>query len=116
MKKTIAIDFDGVIHKYSRGWADGTIYDKPMEGAKTAMAQLVKKGFKVIIFTTRLSTRYSGKEEYIIIEEMFEWLEKYGFKQEIHFHDMTCEKPPAMVYIDDRAIRFTNWRDILNYF
>ena len=33
-RKTIVFDFDGVIHKYSKGWQDGSIYDEPVEGIK----------------------------------------------------------------------------------
>lgn len=29
-KKTIVFDFDGVIHRYSKGWQNGSIYDKPV--------------------------------------------------------------------------------------
>ncbi|MFD8279720.1 hypothetical protein ACFV47_11055 [Streptomyces solisilvae] len=40
---TIAIDFAGVIHAYSGGWADGTIYDLPfpdaLDGLRTRMEQ-----------------------------------------------------------------------------
>lgn len=51
--KTIAIDFDGVIHKYSKGWQDGSIYDEPIEGAIKAINDLVDRGFSVFIFSTR---------------------------------------------------------------
>lgn len=30
---TISIDFDGVIHQYSKGWQNGEIYDPPIRGA-----------------------------------------------------------------------------------
>ena len=33
----IAIDFDGVIHKNSKGYYDGTIYDEPVEGSLEAI-------------------------------------------------------------------------------
>jgi len=51
--RTIAIDFDGVIHKYSKGWQDGEIYDSPVEGAIKAINQLLFDGYSVFIFSTR---------------------------------------------------------------
>ena len=35
--KNICVDFDGVIHKNSKGFHDGTIYDDPVEGTKEAL-------------------------------------------------------------------------------
>lgn len=98
MEKTISVDFDGVIHKYSKGRFDGTIYDEPVEGAFEALERM-KKTFKVVIFTTRDA------------ESIRAWFKKYG--KECDYEIFL--KPKAMLYIDDRALRFTNWRDILNY-
>jgi len=36
----IGIDFDGVIHKNSKGFYDGTVYDKPVSGAKEALEKI----------------------------------------------------------------------------
>lgn len=97
--KTISIDFDGVIHKYSKGYHDGTAYDEPMPGAQKALEGLEAEGYELIIFSTRPA------------EQIHDWLEKYGFKKYKVF-----EKPMAIAYIDDRALRFTNWHDIKRYF
>lgn len=107
-KKTVAIDFDGVIHKYSEGWKDGEIYDEPVEGSFEAIHELYVRGYSVAIFSTREP------------EDMREWFGKWHRKKfpkrEIVSPNFTKEKPPAIAYIDDRGIRFTNWTDILNYF
>jgi hypothetical protein len=50
--RTVAVDFDGVIHLYSRGWADGTIYDPPVPGTLEALAQL-QSDYAVFVHTTR---------------------------------------------------------------
>ena len=38
----IAIDFDGVIHKNSKGYFDGTIYDDPVDGTKKSLEKYQK--------------------------------------------------------------------------
>jgi hypothetical protein len=47
--KNIAVDFDGVIHDFSKGWHDGTCYGDPLPGSLDALRSLSKK-FNFIIF------------------------------------------------------------------
>lgn len=63
---TIAVDFDGVIHAYSRGWHDGTIYDPPLPRAIEGLRALMEHD-AVFILTTREP------------EQVMPWLEGYGF-------------------------------------
>ena len=120
-KKTIAIDFDGVIHKYSKGWHDGTCYDEPMEGAFKAIEKLMKEHI-VYIHTTRDPGSVA------------DWFEKYSVPFSVMTNPMgmgypflnddidvigtnvvyvTNKKFAALAYIDDRGIRFTDWDTIL---
>lgn len=118
-KRTIAVDLDGVIHKYSKGYCDGSMYDKPMEGAKEALATLVMSGYRVVIFTTRLNPVFdeaNDKKDIDMRKEVERWLGINGFLEGLHYHELTNNKPAAIAYIDDRGIRFTNWKDMLNYF
>lgn len=98
----IAIDFDGVICKREgiptiRDWSNA----KPMEGALDAINLLRQQGKKIWVFT-------SNPEP----EKVKEWLKENGFPK----LRVTNIKEPAHVFIDDRAIRFTNWQDIRKYF
>jgi hypothetical protein len=101
--KRIMIDFDGTIHKYSKGWKDGTVYDEPISGAKQFIDQLKDDGFEVVVFTSRLSVSSLGQEVVNEQKEMIEmWLKKYG----IEVDGVTAEKLPAVAYVDDRAVEF----------
>jgi len=105
-RRTVAIDFDGVIHQYSKGWRDGTIYDPPVEGAREAMEKLHRR-YDIVIFTTRVNPAMRGADTQI--DEIIGWLERYGFRRGEHYDDITHAKPAALVYIDDRALHFTDW-------
>jgi hypothetical protein len=108
---TLAIDFDGVIHKNSKGFYNGTIYDNPIDGTYDALNKL-SQSYKLIIFSAKAKPDrplINGKTG---TELIWEWLEKNKLKQFIT--DVVSEKPRALYYIDDKAICFTNWKDILN--
>lgn len=108
-KKTLGIDFDGTLCN-KQPYGDGTIYETPTPHAREVMDKLYKE-YKIVIFTTRLSPKFGGdiSKKY---QEIADWLKLH----QIPYDELTNNKPEAMAYIDDRAIRFTNWLDIKNYF
>lgn len=110
-RRTIAVDFDGVIHRYSKGWRDGSIYDSPVEGAREALARIHAR-YEVVIFTTRVNPAMRGADSQM--DRILAWLEAQGFRRGEHFDDITHVKPPALAYIDDRAVRFTAWDTTLD--
>lgn len=109
---TIAIDFDGVIHKYSKGWQNGKIYDEPVEGVKEALEKLSKK-YRLIVFTTRESGTPPELGTIKNTSNVWWWLRKNELDK--YIYDVTNKKPKeAKLFIDDRAIRFENWEDTLS--
>jgi len=100
-KRTIAIDFDGVIHKYSNGWQDGTIYDTIVDCAiEKIMILKYKMGYDIVIFTARSD-----------LVAVHDWINTHFWKnKEPLFNiEITNTKPLAYIYIDDRCIHFDNW-------
>jgi hypothetical protein len=112
-RQTVAIDFDGVIHRYGKGWHDGTIYDEPVNGAIGSLARLHAR-YNIVIFTTRVNPDMRGSE--IQMDRIIAWLGGHGFHQGEHYDEITHVKPPALAYIDDRALHFTAWDQALDEF
>lgn len=112
MRYTIAVDFDGVLHSYISPWTKPhEIPDPPVEGAIDWLRSMISH-FDVVIFSTRCKTwrgrrairdwlwKYSG-EVYRDSRGMWEDLDPLGGIR------LSKTKPPALIYLDDRAVRFT---------
>ena len=115
LPKRVMIDLDGTIHKYSRGYDDGSIYDNAFNGAKDVIDWLRRQGFEIVIFTTRASKTNAdeqGGNHEEEIKKVAKWLKDKG----IYFDKITAEKLAAEFYIDDRAIHIQNgdWSTVLN--
>lgn len=106
MPKAVAIDFDGVLHGYSKGWQGGEIYDPPVLGAAAAMQHLLDEGYEVVIFTTRAFDRVvNGVEQKNQIAEVEAYLKQHGIAYtRIHTEP---NKPLCRLFVDDNAYRFT---------
>lgn len=99
-RKTICVDFDGVIHSYASGWKGPTVLpDPPVEGAIEWLTRVAER-FDLAIASVR-----NGQPG--AIEAMRAWLSRHGLPahvlERVRF---PLHKPPAEVYIDDRAYRF----------
>jgi adenylyl-sulfate kinase len=100
-KRTLAIDFDGVIHKYSLGFQGRTnAYDGPMEGAVEGLKILYNDGYILKIMSSRPK------------EVIYDWLEEYGISDLIT--EVTNDKIAAAMYIDDRGYHFRDWETTIN--
>jgi len=104
--KNISIDFDGVIHGYSKGRQDGIPYDKPKEGAIESLIELYRMGLNIIIFTSRPESEFQMVEDYIrhYLTDIYKNIPLL----------VTNKKHACVAYIDDRAIHFTNWKQTMN--
>ncbi|MFJ9374448.1 hypothetical protein [Streptomyces sp. NPDC101455] len=120
MIATVAVDFDGVLHSYDKGWHDGTIYGDWKPGAVVALSQLMQK-YAVAVHTTRNARqvarwieRTSGYGIECTTRMPRTW---YGRRKPFWNTQglllVTNWKPAAIAYIDDRAVHFTNWSDAL---
>ena len=112
-KNTIAIDFDGVIHKNSKGFHDGTIYDKPIENVKNSLEYL-SKSYKLVIYTCKANPNRPLINGETGIDLIWGWLQRWNLHG--YIDDVTYTKPNALYYIDDKAIRFINWEIIMGVF
>tara|TARA_R110001592_G_scaffold233433_1_gene491062 strand:+ start:121 stop:510 length:390 start_codon:yes stop_codon:yes gene_type:complete len=104
----IGIDFDGVIHKNSKGFYDGTVYDDPVDGVREALEMIAKK-YVIIVYSAKARKDRMLINEKTGVQLIWEWLEKHNLAK--YIKEVTAEKPRAVCYIDDKAIRFVDWSD-----
>jgi hypothetical protein len=109
INSVLCIDFDGVIHDNHSGFHDGTCYGEPIDGAIESLERLSKR-FEIIIYTCKANPNRPLIDNKNGIELIWEWLDKYEASQ--YVKDITFNKPNAVAYIDDKAIRFENWEQI----
>ena len=95
-KKTVVFDLDGVIHSYTSGWKGvAEIPDPPVPGIREAIVDIRKSGYEVIVVSSRCES-----------PEGMAAVGAYLTKYLIQVDGVSSTKPPAIVYIDDRAICF----------
>lgn len=95
-KKTVVFDFDGVIHSYKSGWQGVSVISDPVvPGIQAAINNLRMGGYEVIVVSTRCA-RPDGMGA----------VRRYLRDNHIVVDDVMATKPPAICYIDDRAICF----------
>lgn len=107
-KKTICIDFDGVLHSYTSPWKGAEVIpDPPVPGAFEFIQQCIDAGFAVAVFSTR-NFQEDGRRA------MKEWFKLHGFSDVLRL-GFPLEKPMAILYIDDRAFQFRGIWPTLEY-
>jgi hypothetical protein len=95
-RKVVCIDFDGVLHSYTSGWCgEDIIPDPPVHRTREAVARL-HQSYEVVIHSARCRSP-EGREA------IRRWLTRY----EIEFDEICEHKPPAHIYLDDRAVNFS---------
>lgn len=104
-KLTLAIDFDGVLHN-PLDREPGYTMGKPIMGAVASMKALHQQGHTLVVHTTRGPVTEMGPDGK---NHVCAWMRYF----EIPFKSLTCIKPNADVYLDDRAVRFVNWNHAL---
>lgn len=116
-RKTMAFDFDGVIHKYSGGWQDGSVYD---DIDVTGIRMAHERGFAVAVMTSRDVTQVAQ----VLMDHDFavkiDDTCSYTFWNGLATGEVvlvTNRKIAAVAYIDDRGVNFqwgADWSQVLD--
>jgi|SRR5688500_12557804 len=103
-QRVVCVDFDGTIFPFGNIMGEGP----PIPGAAEAVRALHKAGYRVVIFTSRLSKAWHVHEGWDHDEacaEQYEYMHRMLDKYKIPHDAFTAEKIPAEAYFDDKAFR-----------
>lgn len=96
---TILVDMDGVICTEQKTFE--RCLATPIAGAREALESLVAAGHTIVIYSSRSWSELKMTKQ---------WLDN----NQIPHHGIHLGKPIADRVIDDRAIRFTGWGDVIS--
>jgi hypothetical protein len=91
MRSIVCVDLDGVLNLFD-GWRSAEYFHPPRPGARDFLASLNQMGYRVVVFTVRWKPHVE------------QWLVQNGLAEFVD--EVTDKKPPAHVYVDDRALCF----------
>lgn len=94
--KIIAIDIDGTICSVEEDYSKCIL----MPGCLEALTHIRNQGYLIFLHTGRHINNF---------EITVSWLKENN----VIYDNIVFGKPPAKYYIDDRAIFFTNWDNII---
>jgi hypothetical protein len=103
----IAVDFDRVLFKH-KTWNGHEHIGDLMPDAIWGIKQLKQMGFKIMVWTTRIDrdiVEKALKENNV----PFDFINNNPNQPP----EINPSKPVADYYIDDRAVHFTNWKDVI---
>jgi hydroxymethylpyrimidine pyrophosphatase-like HAD family hydrolase len=100
MSKRVVVDLDGTILQERPTFERSLTV--PMLHAVESLQQLSAKGYHITVYTARSWAEYDMTLAQL---HMFR----------IPFDLLLCGKPIADVWIDDRAMRFTTWKDVMEW-
>lgn len=90
-RPVVCVDLDGVLNLFDE-WKGSDHFHPPRPGAAKFLQRLQDAGYRVVVFTVR----YAPWVE--------KWLDDQGLSR--YVDEVTDRKPPAHVYVDDRAVCF----------
>lgn len=103
---TVCVDLDGTIIP----WGSLHRVRPPFPGVVEAMGELRRRGYRVVVLTSRLSPRWWASEAMrrgvgvaVFADTQRRMVER--LLVDVPHDEVTAEKLPAIVYFDDHAIR-----------
>jgi hypothetical protein len=108
MPQHALIDFDGTIVDFAYPEI-GALKD----GVKESLQKIKQMGLQIHIFSSRMSIYVTERPE--DREKQVRIIEDFLDENEIPYDKvLNVDKPPAYVYIDDKAIGYRdNWNDVI---
>lgn len=100
----VCVDFDGTLFS----WGELHVTKPPFPGAVAFMKKLREEGWRIVIFTSRMSKTWWDAEGFTPVERRKQrtWVRRALRINQIPYDLITSEKVPASMYIDDKAIEF----------